>query len=140
MIDEEDATMEEEPFKRHGAFSWCELITEDAASAKTFYAHLFGWETEEVNLPDKTYRILTSKGKPIGGGILEMPGMPAMWGVYVTVENVGQSADLAVDLGATILLPPTEIPNVGRICVIRDPQGACINLITYINGSDGHSS
>jgi predicted enzyme related to lactoylglutathione lyase len=129
----------EEPFNRHGAFSWCELTTEDAASAKTFYAHLFGWDTEDVNLPDKTYRVLTSGGKPIGGGILEMRGMPAKWGVYVTVDDVGQSADLAVHLGATILLPPTEIPNVGRICVICDPQRACINLITYINDLDGHS-
>jgi predicted enzyme related to lactoylglutathione lyase len=130
----------EEPFNRHGAFSWCELITGDAATAKTFYAHLFGWDAEEIKLPDKTYRVLTSGGKPIGGGILEMPGMPAMWGVYVTVDDVGQSAELAVRLGATILLPATEIPNVGRICVIRDPQGACINLITYANGPQGHSS
>ena len=123
---------EEDAFKRHGAFSWCELITEDAASAKTFYAQLFGWDTEEVILPDKTYRVLTSGGKPVGGGILEMPGMPAMWGVYVTVDDVDLSAGLAVQLGATILLPPTDIPNVGRICVIRDPQGACINLMTYL--------
>jgi predicted enzyme related to lactoylglutathione lyase len=33
----------EEQFKKHGAFSWCKLITTDAEAAKAFYTKLFGW-------------------------------------------------------------------------------------------------
>ena len=39
-----------EPFKQHGAFSWCELITSDVEAAKTFYTKLFGWDTEEMTM------------------------------------------------------------------------------------------
>ncbi|HCY85612.1 MAG TPA: hypothetical protein DHV36_10805 [Desulfobacteraceae bacterium] len=30
-----------------------------------------------------------------------------------------------------LVLPPTDIPKLGRFCVIRDPQGINLNLITY---------
>lgn len=39
----------------------------------------------------------------------------------------------ATKLGGTVLVPPTDIPAVGRFCVIRDPQGAVIQAITYKN-------
>jgi predicted enzyme related to lactoylglutathione lyase len=57
--------------------------------------------------------------------------MPPMWGAYVTVDNVDLTAKTAEQLGAKLLVPPTDIPNVGRFCVIQDPQGAVINAITY---------
>jgi predicted enzyme related to lactoylglutathione lyase len=56
-----------------------------------------------------------------------------MWGAYVTVDNVDTTAKAAVQLGGKLLMPPTDIPDVGRFCVIRDPQGAVISAITYLN-------
>jgi predicted enzyme related to lactoylglutathione lyase len=35
-----------DPFKTHGAFSWCELMTPDPEAAKRFYGTLFGWTLE----------------------------------------------------------------------------------------------
>jgi uncharacterized protein len=58
-------------------------------------------------------------------------GMPSMWVTYVTVDDVDQTARTAEELGGRILMPPTDIPNVGRFCVIQDPHGAMINAITY---------
>jgi predicted enzyme related to lactoylglutathione lyase len=29
-------------------------------------------------------------------------------------------------------MPPTDIPTVGRFAVIADPQGATLNVITYV--------
>jgi hypothetical protein len=63
---------------------------------------------------------------------IEYQGMPPMWGAYVTVDDVDLTARTAEQLGARLLVPPTDIPNVGRFCVIQDPQGAVINAITYI--------
>ena len=53
-----------------------------------------------------------------------------MWGAYVTVDDADATAKTAENLGAKLLLPPTDIPKVGRFCVIQDPQGAVINAIT----------
>ena len=126
--------MDEQQFKQHGAFSWCELVTPDVAAAKAFYTKLFGWDTEDMSMPGMTYTVVKAGGKGIGG-IMPIPrdakGMLPMWGAYVTVDDVDSTARNAEKLGAKILMPPTDIPTVGRFCVIQDPQGAVINAITY---------
>jgi uncharacterized protein len=124
----------DEQFKQHGAFSWCELMTTDVDAAKTFYTKLFGWDSEAMSMPGMTYTVVKAGGKGIGG-IMTIPkeaqGVPPMWSAYVTVDDVDLTARTAEQLGARILVPPTDIPTVGRFCVIQDPQGAVINAITY---------
>ena len=69
------------------------------------------------------------------GGIMSRPpqaeGTPPNWGVYVTVDDVDATVRKAEELGGKILVPPTDIPTVGRFCVLQDPQGAVISAITY---------
>lgn len=124
----------DEQYKIHGAFSWCELLTTDVNAAKAFYTKLFGWTTEEVPCEGMTYTMVKAGGKEVGG-IMAMPpgakGQPPMWGTYVTVNDVDLTARTAEQLGGRILVPPQDIPNVGRFCVIQDPQGAMISAITY---------
>jgi predicted enzyme related to lactoylglutathione lyase len=36
-----------------------------------------------------------------------------------------------VALGGKSLMEPMDIPGVGRMAVIQDPQGAVLNLMTY---------
>lgn len=125
----------DEQFKQHGAFSWCELMTTDAEKAKAFYTKLFGWDTEEMSMPGMPYTVVKVGGKGIGG-IMSMPkdaqGKPPMWGAYVTVDDVDATARTAEQLGAKLLVPPRDIPGVGRFCVIQDLQGAVISVITYV--------
>jgi uncharacterized protein len=126
----------EDQYKRHGAFSWCELLTTDVDAAKAFYTRLFGWETQEMTMPGMTYTVVKAGGKEVGG-MMATPqsakGMPPMWGAYVTVDNVDETARTAEQLGGKLLMPPTDIPKVGRFCVIQDPQGAVISAITYLS-------
>jgi predicted enzyme related to lactoylglutathione lyase len=49
----------------------------------------------------------------------------------VTVDDVDATARTALQLGGKVLMGPQDIPNVGRFCVIQDPQGAVISAITY---------
>jgi predicted enzyme related to lactoylglutathione lyase len=120
------------PFTQQGAFSWCELMTTNAAAARDFYAKLFGWETEEMPMPGMTYTVVKAGGKGIGG-IMAIPkeaqGMPPAWCVYVT--DVDATARAAEQLGGKVIMPPRDIPDVGRFCVIQDPQGAVIQAMTY---------
>ncbi len=124
----------DEQYKQHGAFSWCELMTTDVDAAKAFYTKLFGWNTEEMPMPGMTYTVVKAGGKEVGG-IMAIPkeagGMPPMWHAYVTVDDVDATARTAEQLGGKILMPPTDIPDVGRFSVLQDPQGAMINIIKY---------
>lgn len=120
--------------RQHGAFSWCELMTTDVDAAKKFYGQLFGWQMQDVPVEGESYTLLSAGGKA-QGGIMAMPpqakGMPPCWGVYVTVDDVDATARLAAELGAKTIVPPTDIPGVGRFHVLQDPQGAVISVITY---------
>jgi predicted enzyme related to lactoylglutathione lyase len=121
---------------KHGQFSWNELVTTDPAAAKSFYTQLFGWTTQEFPMPEFTYTVVSAGGANTGqGGIMPTPpsaqGMPPAWISYVTVDNVDTTAKQADELGGKILMPPRDIPEVGRIAVIQDPQGAAIAIITY---------
>jgi len=121
-------------FKEHGAFSWNELMTTDVASAKTFYSEAFGWQYKDEPMGEMTYTVVTAGEKEIGG-IMTIPPeageMPPVWGAYVTVDDVDETAKKVEAAGGKIHVPPRDIPGVGRFCVIQDPQGAYISAISY---------
>ena len=128
-----------EQFKQHGAFSWSELITSDVKVAKAFYAQLFGWTLEDLPMEGMTYTVIKAGDTEVGGMMATPPeaeGSPPMWGTYVTVDDVDSVAESATKMGATVVVEPRDIPEVGRFCVIRDPQGAFISAITYADTLD----
>ncbi len=50
----------------------------------------------------------------------------------MTVDNVDATAEaLHLRSAARSLMPPMDIPGVGRLAVLQDPQGAALNVITY---------
>ena len=120
---------------KHGAFGWTELMTTDTEAAQQFYTALFGWETELAPMEDMKYTVIKVDGDPVGGIMNMAPdcqGIPPMWGVYVTVDDADVTAAKVEELGGKLLQPPQDIPNVGRFCVIQDPQGAALCAITYV--------
>jgi hypothetical protein len=125
----------DERFSEHGLFSWNELITPDAEAAKKFYAELLGWGLEDMPLKDTAYSVIKAKGHDIGG-IMSMPpgaaGTPPRWLPYVTVDEVEVTVRQAEKLGAQVILPPTDIPEVGRFAILKDPQRAEFAIITYL--------
>jgi predicted enzyme related to lactoylglutathione lyase len=62
--------------------------------------------------------------------------MPPLWGSYVTVADVDAAAKKAVELGGRVYKEPEDIPGVGRCCVVGDPQGAFLALITFAMPDD----
>jgi predicted enzyme related to lactoylglutathione lyase len=117
-----------------GTFCWPELATSDVAGAKKFYTSLFGWQFGDSEVgPGMTYTIYTLNGRDVAAMMELQPemvkmGMPPTWGVYVTVENADQSADKAKSLGATVLNPPMDVMEHGRMAVLQDPQGAVFSV------------
>ena len=125
----------DEMFMKPGAVSWTELATDDTEAAKQFYGKLFGWTFQTMEMPGMNYDVISVEGRQFGG-VLKMPQdkaeMPPLWISYVTVENVDEIAKQAVALGAKLIRPPQDIPEVGRFCILQDPQGAGIAAITYL--------
>jgi len=123
-----------EALKQPGRFCWNELMTNDVASAKQFYRELFGWQMEDNVCGGMDYTTIKLHDDEIGG-IMKTPEeageMLPMWGGYVTVEDVDASAAKAVEMGGAICVPAQDIPDCGRFCVIKDPQGAMLSLFSH---------
>lgn len=117
-----------------GRIMWPELMTTDAGAAAAFYTKLFAWGTKpETGIESAQYTEWQNGGQSIGG-LMPMhgdhfKGVPPHWGIYITVADCDERAAKATQLGATVCVPPTDIPNVGRFSAIMDPQGAAFNII-----------
>jgi predicted enzyme related to lactoylglutathione lyase len=123
----------------HGGFCWNELMTRDAERAKSFYASTIGWTFEAMPMPSGgTYWVANMDGKPVGG-VFPMSGpefanVPEQWMAYLAVDDVDARLQKATAAGAAIMQPAFDIPNVGRIAIIREPGGAVIGWMTPAGG------
>jgi uncharacterized protein len=120
---------------KQGAFSWAELATTDVEGAKRFYTGLLGWTTELAPVEGMEYTLVKAGGEEVGGIMgVECAGgeIAPHWGIYITVDDVDATVRKAKELGGTVIMPPTDIPKVGRFSVIQDPQGVVFSVITYL--------
>jgi hypothetical protein len=121
-----------------GRFVWYELMTTDPAGAEAFYPSITGWTTSPFPGMAEPYTIWM-RGEAGIGGLMRLPddarkaGAPPHWMAYVGTHDVDATAEHARQLGAKTVVPPTDIPNVGRFAVISDPQGA--HLAIYKPGT-----
>jgi len=115
--------------------SYVELISPDPAAGAQFYADLFGWDIEELPLPEEAgggvYRQGKLEGDTVSGISGQMPGLeghPAFWGVYLTVDDVDGAAARVEAAGGKVEAPPFDVMDAGRMAAIQDPTGARVNL------------
>jgi hypothetical protein len=119
-------------FTTHGAFSWSELTTSDVAGARQFYGKLFGWQFRDMEMANGSYTTCQVGESSVAGMMKQPePDTPVGWGCYVTVRNIDDTVKQVTALGGKVLMPPFEVPTVGRMAVIQDPQGAMLSVITY---------
>jgi predicted enzyme related to lactoylglutathione lyase len=113
-----------------GDFIWYELMTTDAEAAKAFYDAVVGWDIGEGVPEFGGYRMIgRSDGKSAGGVLpitaeMQQHGARPMWLGYINVPDVDAKIASIEAAGGRALMGPTDIPNVGRIAMVADPQGA----------------
>lgn len=121
-------------FTTQGMMSWSELTTSQPAEAVEFYGALLGWQFDTMPMPDGDYHVASADGEKVAG-IMAMPqpanNAPPFWGQYVTVTDIEETATKVQNLGGTVLVPITDIPQVGRFILFQDPQGATLSAIQY---------
>ena len=122
---------------KHGTFIWNHLVTSDQRKSADFYCDLLGWTRREVQAgPFGTYTIFQRDGEDVAGmmnpTIDYTRSRPPNWYAYVAVDDVNVCATRVVQLGGTVIEPPHDVPGVGRICLLTDPMGVPLTLMTPI--------
>lgn len=109
--------------------AWVELSSGDAPASRDFYARIFGWDVEVIEDPQYGgYCMARIEGQDVAGiGPTEMPGQPTAWGLYVGTDDVDGLAEAAAGAGGSVLAPPFDVGDQGRMAVFRDPSGAVIS-------------
>ena len=114
-----------------GTPSWIDLATPDMDATVSFYEGLFGWEIPVAENAEQTggYRVATSGGKSVAGIMpLMQEGQPAVWSTYVNVEDADATAAKATEAGGTVIAPPMDVMELGRMAFFADPTGAAIGI------------
>jgi hypothetical protein len=113
-----------------GVFVWDELGTSDVDHAQRFYEQVFGWTTSDMGEEYGGYRVF-NRGETGIAGLMALPdsSIPPHWQPYVAVDDPDRTAARATELGGAVAAEPMDVPNVGRIAVLRDPQGATFGII-----------
>ena len=114
-------------------FIWYELATPDPAAAIAFYGAVVGWTAFDFpGEPAGSYSILSAGERGVGGVRRpggECEGMAPGWLGYVAVQDTDAVAGAVAEAGGAILMPPADIPGVGRFALVADPGGAAFYLL-----------
>jgi len=131
MTDVRDATSAEAGTRPNpqGYYIWYELMTPDPEGSKAFYDAVVGWNIGKAEEAYNGYRMIGADGGFAGGVLplnaeMQQHGARPTWLGYIHVTDVDQSIKSIEQAGGKALMPATDIPNVGRIAMVADPQGA----------------
>ncbi len=116
-----------------GTPSWVDLQTTDQSAAKSFYTGLFGWTYDDRPIDENTvYSMAELQGEHVAAiaplGDQAAAGIPPHWNSYVTVADVEASAGQVEKAGGTLIAPPFDVMDAGRMAVVADPTGGVIAL------------
>lgn len=105
------------------SFIWYELMSTDPKASEAFYTSVVGW-TARAFEGGQDYTVLNAGERGAGGIMASPPGMGSFWIGYVGVDDVDAACRDATAAGAKVEKEPWDIPGVGRLAAISDPQGA----------------
>jgi predicted enzyme related to lactoylglutathione lyase len=126
--------------EQQNRFIWYELLTNDADAAGSYYGKVVGWATKDSGQSGMDYRMWEIGGSMVGG-LMKRPddAMPPCWLGYVSVADVDEAVGKIVADGGSLKMPATDIPGVGRIALVNDPQGVAFYVMTPTGQGEGES-
>jgi predicted enzyme related to lactoylglutathione lyase len=110
-----------------GTFAWSELATTDLAAVSAFYGKVFGWGVGEGS--SDSGAIYTVDGEVVCGAHRAGEGEFPAWSVWFSVSDCDASAAQVVQLGGSVLMPPSDM-DFGRGAVVADRDGAAFGIGT----------
>lgn len=117
-----------------GSLGWTQLNTGDPKKAAAFYTALFGWKADTSPMADGSgdYTTFMNGTTPAGGAMAMPPGVGmAHWLTYFVANDVDATVARTQKDGGTVMVPGTDIPDMGRFAVLQDPQGAYFAVVKF---------
>ena len=111
-----------------GEFCWESLSTKDSEAAKKFYGEVYGWKASSFGGAMTTFGVADGMEGQVADVQAPPPGAPSFWNTHVVVENLADRVARAEKLGGKVLMGDIDVPGIGHIGVVQDPQGAIIAL------------
>ena len=78
------------------------------------------------------YTLFQKNGEDVAGMMnpsMDTPGKGSYWHSYIAVDDINDCAKQTEALGGEVLVPPHDVPDVGRVCAVSDPTGAVVHLM-----------
>ena len=114
-----------------GTVAWVDLQTPDLGQARRFYGELLGWSFVGGDDPNTGfYTTAQIRGRNVAG-MGKPPSKstaPSAWTVYLATDNADDAARRSRDAGGTLLMPPMDVMDHGRMAILSDPTGAVFGL------------
>ena len=109
--------------------AWVDLSSSDPAASRAFYAKLFGWDVEVSADPQYGgYALAKIGGRDVAGiGPTQSPGAPTAWMLYIGTPDAESLATEVRAAGGSVIAPPFDVGDQGRMAVFQDPAGAFIS-------------
>jgi predicted enzyme related to lactoylglutathione lyase len=112
-----------------GTPTWVELGVPDLDRALAFYGAVFGWDFDVGPEEFGRYTMCLLRGRRVAGmSAMSDPAVGVFWNVYLAIDDCDRTAERARDAGGTLLVEPMDVPDAGRMAIIRDPVGAQLGL------------
>lgn len=111
-----------------GRVVWHDHMSGDPEAARRFYADLLGWDFEVWKAGEWDYPMIKVNDTTHGGFGPSQGNAPPHWLCHVLVDDVDAAAGRVEAAGGSIVAPAMDIPEVGRMVVVADPQGAVLSL------------
>jgi predicted enzyme related to lactoylglutathione lyase len=116
-----------------GRFIWQELLCNDLTAATFFYSRVMQWKAQPFS-PGSPYLMFTAvDGRSVAGAMrlsdeARAAGTTPYWRGYIGTEDIDATVALAASLGARVVQPAQDVPTVGRVALLADPEGATFGL------------
>jgi predicted enzyme related to lactoylglutathione lyase len=124
--------------RQTGQFVWYDLLTNDLEGSKRFYGELFGWTYDDGGEESPVFTTILHNGRPIGGMVdtreTKQEFNVSQWVSNLSVPDVDRAVEEVVRLGGELTGEAQDLPNRGRVAVVRDSQKALFALVTSTSG------
>ena len=106
-----------------------QIISPNPEATTKFYCQLFDWRPDQDNALG--YRELATGESGIKGGVWPAPaGERSFAQLFVSVPDVEEYVERAVNLGARVLVPTASLPDGDVMAVLVDPIGLPFGIWT----------
>lgn len=117
-----------------GEIVWHDLTVPNADEVRDFYSAVVGWKVQHLDMGGYAdYCMLHEQTGAVVSGVVHAQGvnadLPPVWLMYVKVASLEASMAACKRLGGTVMVGPKSLGE-GHYCVIRDPGGAMLALMS----------